>query len=116
MSVMFEVLEHLEKKDADAAIGLASRAWSAMMEPSLVPAPQPIPAAAAEVASQDLNNLSRVAARGKRKSSLLDIRFDQETAPARKPRRASSKSAPEESTDFPSLWAMARLCKKRSRL
>lgn len=118
MSVMFEVLEHLEKSDADAALGLASKAWSAMAEPvEMEPAcsvPPPLPA---ETVSQDLTNLSRVSLRGKRKSSVLDIRFDPESAstPARKPRRAKAtkEEAAEPSTDFPSLWAMARLCKTR---
>ncbi len=130
MSVMFEVLEHLEKRDADAALGLASRAWSMIVEPPVIepdcslPAPAPIAADPAESVSQDLSNLSRVPFRGKRKSSLLDIRFDPEatSAPARKPRRAkaakeqapSPETSLEPSTDFPSLWAMARLCKKRS--
>ena len=122
MSVMFEVLEHLEKSDTDAALGLASKAWSAMAEPvefepaCSVPPPLPVVAGPVETVSQDLTNLSRVSLRGKRKSSLLDIRFDPESAsmPARKPRRA--KAAKEEAVEpnFPSLWAMARLCKKRS--
>jgi len=97
MSVMFEILDRLEKKDGDGAATFAARAWSSVSnspvsssslrddEPGSVP-----------------NDLSRLSQRA---FPLLDIRFGAATRPVLGPRQP---------TDFPSLWAMARLCQTQS--
>jgi hypothetical protein len=141
MSVMFEILERLERKGEEAANESVSKAWSTIQDATstesvcLPSKPEPLVTKAAAAVSCDLNNLSRIPFSGQ-PGSLLDIRFDPETPKVpgrtRKPPRSSSKSvnqaaespAPgtsrdtsqEPSGDFPSLWAMARLCNKRSRM
>ena len=112
MSVMFEILERLERKDAAAGSESGSNASSIIMQDALIfetafpTAKSKTPAKkTAASASRDLSNLSKLPF--KTPGSLIDIRFDAE-APS-----GTSKAASRE-RDFPSIWAMARLCNRRS--
>jgi|HubBroStandDraft_6_1064221.scaffolds.fasta_scaffold2199460_1 hypothetical protein len=108
MSVMFEILEGLERKKDESAGGFTAKAW--MQE---VPAAEP----GCDTSSQNgrasvssvLNKLSKAMMKKKPDRGLLDMRFGGETqvtAAIRSARRAC---------DSASRWASARLCAPRHR-
>jgi hypothetical protein len=108
MSVMFEILEGLERKKDESASGFAAKAW--MQE---VPAAEPgFDTSVAEgrgSVSSVLNKLSKAMTKKKPNRGLLDMRFGAEaqvTAAIRSARRAC---------DSASRWASARLCTPRQR-
>jgi hypothetical protein len=105
MSVMFEILEGLERK-SDPAKGFAAKAWAQEM-PAAEPACEPsVPSGRGSVPSV-LNKLSKAMLRPADNRPLLDMRFGSE------PRISAAIRSARSACDFATRWASARLCTRR---
>jgi hypothetical protein len=119
MSVMFEILDSLERKDGVAAARFAAKAWSPMqgspaVEAAVSPS-KPLNATPTESVSGDLKVLSQVGLARASGSRLLAIRFGNVEPKNQSPMIETPRTVGREATsDFPSLWAMARLCSNQS--
>ena len=104
MSVMFEILEGLERK-SDPAKGFAAKAWIQDM-PVAEPACEPSAPGRGSVPSV-LNKLSKAMVRPAQNRPLLDMRFGSE------PRISSAIRSARSACESATLWASARLCTRR---